>query len=76
MTTTPDGPEGMAWVPGGTFAMGSDDFYAEERPVHRVTVDGLWMDEQPVTAAEFRRFIQTYVAQWGEMTRVLGIQIE
>jgi tripartite-type tricarboxylate transporter receptor subunit TctC len=26
--------------------------------------------------AEFRRFIQSYVAQWGEMTRVLGIQIE
>jgi tripartite-type tricarboxylate transporter receptor subunit TctC len=25
---------------------------------------------------EFHRFIQTYVEQWGEMTRVLGIQID
>jgi sulfatase modifying factor 1 len=49
---------GMRWVPGGTFAMGSDDFYPEERPVHRVEVDGFWMDETPVTAAEFRRFVR------------------
>ena len=30
----------MTWIPGGTFLMGSADFYPEERPVHRVTVDG------------------------------------
>ena len=48
----------MRWIPGGTFAMGSEDFYPEERPVHRVTVDGLWFDEKPVTAAEFRRFVR------------------
>jgi formylglycine-generating enzyme required for sulfatase activity len=30
----------MTWIPGGTFAMGSADFYPEERPVHPVTVDG------------------------------------
>jgi formylglycine-generating enzyme required for sulfatase activity len=50
-------PEGMVWVPGGTFLMGSDAFYPEERPAHRVTVDGFWMDEHPVTNAEFARFI-------------------
>ncbi len=50
--------EDMVWVPGGTFAMGSEDFYPEERPVHRVTVDGFWMDERPVTAAGFRRFVR------------------
>ena len=50
--------EGMAWVPRATFRMGSSDFYPEERPVHRVTVDGFWMDEHPVTAAEFRRFVR------------------
>ena len=44
----------MVWVPGGEFLMGSDDFYPEERPVHRVAVDGFWMDEHPVTVAEFR----------------------
>ena len=30
----------MRWIPGGTFLMGSEDFYPEERPVHEVTVDG------------------------------------
>ena len=34
----------MAWIPGGTFRMGSEDFYPEERPVHDVKVDGFWMD--------------------------------
>lgn len=46
----------MAWVPGGGFLMGSQDFYPEERPVRRVEVDGFWMDDHPVTVAEFRRF--------------------
>ena len=49
---------GMRWVPGGTFLMGSEDFYPEERPVHAVAVDGFWIDERPVTAAEFRRFVR------------------
>jgi formylglycine-generating enzyme required for sulfatase activity len=48
----------MAWIPGGTFRMGSDDWYPEERPVHWATVDGFWMDEHPVTVAEFRRFVK------------------
>jgi formylglycine-generating enzyme required for sulfatase activity len=48
----------MAWIPGGEFLMGSEDFYPEERPVHRVVVDAFWMDERPVTAAEFRRFVR------------------
>jgi sulfatase modifying factor 1 len=48
----------MVWVPGGTFHMGSEDHYAEESPVHRVTVDGFWMDEHAVTNAEFSRFVK------------------
>jgi formylglycine-generating enzyme required for sulfatase activity len=68
LVTTPPGaspgPSGapprknMTWVPGGTFLMGDGRFYPEERPVHRVTVDGFWMDEHPVTNAEFRRFVK------------------
>src|ERR1700750_2095426 len=50
--------DGMALVPGGTFLMGSEEFYPEERPVHRVTVDAFWMDRHPVTVAEFRRFVK------------------
>jgi formylglycine-generating enzyme len=49
-------PPGMAWIAGGTFWMGSDDHGAAERPAHQVTVDGFWMDEHPVTVAEFGRF--------------------
>ena len=45
-------------MPGGMFAMGSESFYPEERPVHQVTVDGFLMDEHPVTNAEFRRFVR------------------
>jgi formylglycine-generating enzyme len=47
----------MTWIPGGTFRMGSADFYPEESPVHQVTVDGFWMDDHPITVAEFRRFV-------------------
>jgi formylglycine-generating enzyme len=48
----------MVWVPGGTFWMGSDDYYAEERPAHRAAVDGFWMDRYPVTNARFSRFVE------------------
>jgi len=48
---------GMVWIPGGAFRMGSDNRYPEERPVHRVAVDGFWMDRYPVTNERFRRFV-------------------
>jgi sulfatase modifying factor 1 len=48
----------MVWIPGGTFRMGSEDWYPEERPVHPVSVDGFWMDDHQVTVAEFRRFVK------------------
>jgi formylglycine-generating enzyme required for sulfatase activity len=57
----------MVEVPTGTFRMGSDRFYPEERPVREVSVDGFWIDRHPVTVAEFRRFVKTtgYVT-WAE----------
>jgi formylglycine-generating enzyme len=48
----------MRWVPPGGFAMGSEHFYPEEGPVHGVELDGFWVDEHPVTVAEFRRFVK------------------
>ena len=61
--------KGMVWVPGGEFWMGSNDFYPEERPVHRAAVDGFWMDEHPVTVGEFRRFVKaTGYVSWAEQT--------
>src|SRR6187200_2171535 len=48
----------MVWIPGGTFRMGSDKDYPEERPAHRVTVDGFWMDRFPVTNRQFKEFVR------------------
>jgi len=48
----------MVWVAGGVFLMGSDHHYPEERPAHRVRVDGFWMDRTSVTNREFRRFVE------------------
>ena len=52
--------DGMMWIPGGRFLMGSDHKLAQdnERPAHRVKVDGFWMDRYHVTNAEFRRFVE------------------
>jgi formylglycine-generating enzyme len=44
------------WIPGGSFLMGSDKFYREERPVHRKSVGGFWMDQYPITNEQFRQF--------------------
>src|SRR6516164_3170393 len=48
---------GMAQIPGGTFRMGSDAHYPEERPAHTVRVDGFWIDRYAVTNADFAAFI-------------------
>ena len=60
-------PEGMVWIPGGEFSMGCDDPRAgvcggpdampDARPIHRVQVDGFWMDRTEVTNAQFARFV-------------------
>src|SRR5262245_16268766 len=55
---TPPHPD-MVWVPGGTFVMGSDKHYPEERPTHRVTVDGFWIDRFPVTNERFSAFVDS-----------------
>lgn len=47
----------MRWLPGGTFIMGSDTHYPEERPAHPVKVDGFWIDTTPVTNDDFGRFV-------------------
>lgn len=48
----------MIGLPGGEFAMGSDRFYPEEAPVRRVRVDPFWIDETPITNAEFATFVE------------------
>ncbi|CAN7634713.1 formylglycine-generating enzyme family protein [Phyllobacterium sp. LjRoot231] len=50
--------DNMVWVPGGEFRMGSDDYYPEEAPAHRVRVNGFWMDKFTVTNRDFARFVE------------------
>jgi len=52
-----EAPEGMCRVPGGTFRMGSDAHYVEERPARLVAIDGFWIDAFAVTNAAFARFV-------------------
>jgi formylglycine-generating enzyme required for sulfatase activity len=37
--------------------MGSEKYYQEEAPSHRVSVDGFWIDRTPVTNKQFRKFV-------------------
>lgn len=54
------GPEGMNWLPGGTFMMGSQSRLAKpnEKPAHKVHVDGFWIDRTHVTNAQFAAFVE------------------
>ena len=56
--TQTQAPPDMLWIPGGTFRMGSEDFYPDEGPVHEVSVDGFWMDRHIVTNEQFVRFVE------------------
>lgn len=61
-------PAGMVWIPGGEFSMGSTveseglchvkGVTRDALPVHRVVVDGFWMDATELTNAEFARFVR------------------
>jgi formylglycine-generating enzyme required for sulfatase activity len=50
----------MAWIPGGTFLMGTNDkeSFPNEQPAHLVQVQGFWMDVHDVTNAEFAKFVE------------------
>ncbi|TAH38192.1 MAG: formylglycine-generating enzyme family protein [Planctomycetota bacterium] len=58
----------MVWIPGGEFSMGSDaacdglcalpGLTRDALPVHRVRVDGFWMDATEVTNGQYRKFVE------------------
>ena len=61
-------PDGMVWIPGGEFSMGTDSsnesicslpgMTRDAQPIHRVYVDGFWMDSTEVTNEQFARFVK------------------
>lgn len=59
-TITP--PKGMVWVEGKTFLQGaksSDRFAMErEKPAHKVTVNGFFIDITEVTNEQFKKFVE------------------
>ena len=50
-------PVDMAWIPGGSFNMGSNHGKPDELPVHKVTVDGFWINKTEVTNYQFAQFV-------------------
>lgn len=51
-------PEGMVWIPGGVFSMGSAAGKPDEQPLHTVTLDGFFMDKTTVTNEQFEAFVK------------------
>jgi sulfatase modifying factor 1 len=63
-------PDGMIWIKGGPFIMGTNDGNANEAPAHQVTVSGFFMDKTEVTQAEYKRVMKINPAQnTGDSTR-------
>src|SRR5438309_1274966 len=57
--STSASPQGMVWIAGGEFTMGTDstvEAKADERLAHKVRVSGLWMHSTPVTNRQFQAF--------------------
>jgi len=47
----------MVYIPEGEFPMGSDNGLDNEKPVHKVYLDGYWLAKYPVTVGQFKKFI-------------------
>ncbi|MEA3348663.1 MAG: SUMF1/EgtB/PvdO family nonheme iron enzyme, partial [Pseudomonadota bacterium] len=49
----------MIWVPKGCFQMGSNNGYSNEKPVHKVCVDGFWIGKYEVTQGQWQKVMGT-----------------
>ncbi|WP_423059378.1 formylglycine-generating enzyme family protein [Brevibacterium linens] len=49
----------MILIPGGTFLMGSDEFYPDEQPAHRREVRSFHLDKYAVTNADYAQFVDS-----------------
>jgi sulfatase modifying factor 1 len=52
-------PDGMIWIPAGEFSMGTQEpMFTDTRPIHRVALNGFWMDRTEVTNEQFSAFVR------------------
>ncbi len=51
--------KGMIYIPAGEFTMGSNDGNADESPDHSVFLDAYYIDENPVTNAQYAEFLNS-----------------
>ena len=49
--------DNMVFVKGGTFQMGTNDGYSDEKPAHLITVGDFYISKYEVTVTEFKKFI-------------------
>ncbi len=47
----------MIWIPGGEFTMGREDDEADERPTHKVKVQGFWLSRFEITNKQYANFL-------------------
>ncbi len=75
LTRNQDGMS-MVYVPEGSFTMGSPagEGGDDEVPLHKVTLDGFWIDRTEVTNAQYRIFVgatghgEPTTCEWGDPT--------
>ena len=51
-------PKGMIYIPGGVTQIGSEKGLPMEKPVFEMEIEPFFMDEHPVTVAQFREFVE------------------
>jgi len=51
-------PEGMVFIPGGTFNIGDNEHYPSEHAAKDVTVNNFCLDQYEVTNAQFAKFVE------------------
>lgn len=62
----------FVWIPAGCFIMGTNrtEAFMDQKPAHKVCVDGFWMGRYEVTNEEYRKFKPTH-----DSGRILGLSL-
>lgn len=72
----PEPPEGMVYVPAGSFIMGSHYGDPDERPVHNASTTAFFIDKYEVSYAEFAEFDPAFEIPEGKANRAVIVTWE